>query len=112
MQNAETDQPLDKRRRELHPERITVGSTIFERNDVTAARLGETERTMNLRDKKGAPFAYFGNIKYRPLPDYDEFILSGIRRQQPLPPKRRNPRKAAARNPRRLRKPATTSLET
>jgi hypothetical protein len=87
--NVEADQPLDKRRRELHPDRITVGSTVYERNDVTAARLGETERTMNLRDKQGAPFQYFGGVKYRPLADFDAFILSGIRHQQPPAPKRR-----------------------
>ena len=93
MQNAETDQPLDKRRREMHPERITVGDTIYERNDITAARFGETERTLNKRDKKGAPFQYFGGVKYRPQPDFDEFILSGIRRQKPLQqPKRRRVR--------------------
>jgi hypothetical protein len=80
---AETNQPRDKRRRETRPERITVGSTIFERNDLTATRLGETERTLNKRDRNGAPFQYFGGVKYRPLPDYDTFILSGIRRRRP-----------------------------
>lgn len=94
--NTETDQPLDKRRREMHPERITVGSTIFERNDVTAARFGVTERTLNTGDKKGAPFQYFGGVKYRPLADYDAFILSGIRRQQPHQPKRHRRSRAAA----------------
>jgi hypothetical protein len=44
---------------------------------------------VNNRDNDGAPFRYFGNIKYRPIPDYDEFIASGIRRQQPHRPKRR-----------------------
>lgn len=95
--NAETAQPLDKRRRELHPERITVGSTVFERNDITAARFGETERSANKRDKQGAPFAYFGNIKYRPRDEYDEFILRGICRQQPPQPKQRRRSRAAAR---------------
>jgi hypothetical protein len=79
--NAETNQPMDKRRREMHPERITVGSKIYERNDIAAARLGETERTANKRDRDGAPFQYLGGVKYRPLPDWDEFILSGIRRR-------------------------------
>ena len=94
--NAENDQPLDKRRREAHPERITVGSTTFERNDITAARLGETVRTMNKRDRNGAPFQYFGGIKYRPLPDYDEHILSGIRRHQPEQPQHHRRSRAAA----------------
>jgi hypothetical protein len=100
--NAETEQPIDKRCRAMHPERITVGSTTFERNDVTAARFGVTERTLNTGDKRGAPFQYFGGVKYRPLPDYDEFILSGIRRQQPLQPKRHRRSRAPPR--RRSRK--------
>jgi hypothetical protein len=87
---------IDKRRREVHPERIVAGDKTFERNDVTAARFGETERTLNKRDKKGAPFQYFGGVKYRPLPDYDEFIASGIRRQQPHQPKRHRRSRVAA----------------
>jgi hypothetical protein len=81
--NAKTEQPLDKRCREMHPERISAGNTIFERNDITAARYGVTERTLNTGDKKGAPFQYFGGVKYRPLPDYDEHVLNGIRRRRP-----------------------------
>ena len=98
--NAETEQPIDKRRREAHPERITVSSTTFERNDITAERLGETERTMNKRDRTGAPFQYFGGIKYRPLPDYDEHILSGIRRHQPEQPQRHRRSRAETRRAR------------
>jgi hypothetical protein len=79
--NAETEQPLDKRRREMRPTHITVGSTIFERNDLTAARFGVCARTLNAGDKEGAPFAYFGGTKYRPLPDFDAHVLSGIRRR-------------------------------
>ena len=94
--NAETDQPLDKRRREMHPERITVGNAIYERNDIAAARFGETERTFNKRDRNGAPFAYFGGVKYRPLPDFDEHILSNIRRQRPQQPQRRRRSRAVA----------------
>src|SRR5215211_3290210 len=88
--DAETDQPLDKRRRELHPERIAVGDMVFERNDVVAKRFGETERTFNKRDRKGAPFAYFGGVKYRPTEAFGAFVLSDIRSQRPLvEPKRR-----------------------
>jgi hypothetical protein len=81
--HTETEKPLDKRRRETHPERITAGSTTFERNDVTAARFGVTERTLNEIDKQGAPYQYFGNIKYRPQPDFDAHVLSGVRRRRP-----------------------------
>ena len=86
MQTTETEQALDKRCREVHPERIAVGSVTYERNDIVAARFGETERTFNKRDRNGAPFAYFGGVKYRPLPDFDEHILSNIRRQRPPQP--------------------------
>src|SRR5262245_61220184 len=96
MDNAATDKPLDKRCREAHPERITAGDIVYERQDLTAARYGETERSVNNRDKDGAPFKKFGNIKYRPLPDYDEFIAEGIRRQQPLQAKRHRRSRAAA----------------
>jgi hypothetical protein len=93
MQSAETDQPLDKRCRETHPERIVVGNTTFERNDVTAKRYGITERTLNTDDKTGAPYRKFGNIKYRPQPDYDEHVLASIRSQKPKQqPKRRRTR--------------------
>ena len=92
--NAETEQqPLDKRCREMHPERITVGSTVFERNDVTAARFGETERTLNKRHRTGAPFQYFGGIKYRPIPHFDDFIVNGIRQQRPQAQQKRRARR-------------------
>jgi hypothetical protein len=90
MSNAANEiQPVDKRCREAHPEYIPAGDITWERNDITAQRYGETERTTNGGDKRGAPYRHFGGIKYRPLPAYDEFIASGIRRQQPLQPKRR-----------------------
>src|ERR1700722_10191882 len=90
MGNAANEtHPIDKRCREAHPEYIPAGDTTWERNDVTARRYGETERTTNAGDKHGAPYRHFGGIKYRPLPAYDEFIASGIRRQQPLQPRPR-----------------------
>ncbi len=89
-----TDQPLDKRRRDTRPERITVGDTVFERNDIVAAHLGETVRTLDKRDRTGAPFAYFGGVKYRPMPLFNEHIVNNsIRTQKPLQqPKRRRVR--------------------
>jgi hypothetical protein len=81
--NAPTDHPLDKRCREAHPEHIHAGDITWQRNDIAATRFGETERTLNKRDKLGAPYQYFGGVKYRPLPEFDEFMASGIRRQQP-----------------------------
>jgi hypothetical protein len=89
MSNAANEtHSIDKRCRVAHPEYIRAGDITWERNDIAAKRYGETERTMNGRDKLGAPYRHFGGIKYRPLPAYDEFIASGIRRQQPLQPKR------------------------
>ena len=96
MSNAANEtRPVDKRCRVAHPERIAAGDVEYERNDIAAERNGESERTANNRDKDGAPYRYFGGVKYRPQPEYDQFIASGIRRQQPLQPKRR--RRPAAR---------------
>ena len=87
MDDTTQDLPLDKRCKQAHPERITVGNVAFERNDVVAKRYGISERSLNRGDKSGAPFKYFGNIKYRPMPDHDDFVLRGI--QQLESPKRR-----------------------
>jgi hypothetical protein len=67
---------LDPRCRETHPERIVVGDKVLERNDVVAAKYGESERSVNRRDRLGAPYIFISNIKYRPQPDYDNFLLS------------------------------------
>ena len=69
------DQPLDPRRKEAHPERIVVGGLTYERGDITARKYGESVRSQNRRDREGAPYQYFGNIKYRPEPHYDNFIV-------------------------------------
>ena len=39
---VEPPQPLDRRRREMHPERISVGDKVYERNDIAAEKLGDT----------------------------------------------------------------------
>jgi hypothetical protein len=31
---------------------------------------------VNRRDRLGAPYIFISNIKYRPQPDYDNFLLS------------------------------------
>jgi hypothetical protein len=80
---AAPDKPLDSRCRKTHPERIVVGGKTLERNDVVARRYGESERSANRRDRKGAPYIFISNIKYRPQPDYDNFILSGIKQHTP-----------------------------
>ncbi len=83
-----TQEPLDKRCREAHPERIVVGDETFARNDVLAKRYGVSERTLNRGDRDGAPFRFFGGVKYRPEERYDAFVLNGIQTQKPRPPKR------------------------
>jgi hypothetical protein len=79
-----TTPEFDKRRKENHPERIVIGGKTLERNDVTAQRYGESERTANRRDREGAPYLFIGNIKYRPQPDYDEFVLATVVRRPRL----------------------------
>jgi hypothetical protein len=90
------NKPLDRRCREAHPERIEVGGKTLERNDVVAKRYGESERSANRRDRLGAPYIYISNIKYRPQPDYDNFVLSSAIERHPAPqagaPRRRRAR--------------------
>ena len=86
--------PLDPRRREAHPERITVGGEngeIFVRNDVLARELGESERSLNRADRLGSPYRFFGGVKYRPLRLHAEFVMRTVqvRRSQAGKRKRR-----------------------
>jgi hypothetical protein len=85
-------QPLDARCRAVHPEHIVVGNKTFERDDVTARRFGVSTRTQTRGDAQGAPYRFFGGVKYRPLPDYDDFVLRGITIDKPPAPKRRSKR--------------------
>jgi hypothetical protein len=45
------DRPLDPRCREAHPEHITIGDEVCDRNDVSAASYSESERSHNRRDR-------------------------------------------------------------
>ena len=87
------EQPLDPRRREAHPERITVGGEVFIRNDVLAREQGESERSLNRGDARGAPYRFFGGIKYRPLRLHAEFVMSSVQVRQPQPHKRAHRRR-------------------
>jgi hypothetical protein len=51
MDSETNDQPLNPRRREAHPEVIVVGGFTYERNDITAKKYGESERSLNRRDR-------------------------------------------------------------
>ena len=89
--------PLDPRCREAHPERITVGGEVFIRNDVLAREQGESERSLNRGDKRGAPYRFFGGIKYRPERLHAEFIMRTIEMRQPQPRKQSRKRRGQTR---------------
>ena len=80
-----TEPRLDPRRREAHPERITVGNEVFVRNDVQAKQLGCSQRSVDRGDKHGAPFLFIGGIKYRPEKRYAAFIMDRIQVRKPMP---------------------------
>ena len=77
------EQPLDPRCREAHPERITIGGEVFVRNDILAREQGESERSLNRGDKRGAPYRFFGGVKYRPERLYAEFVMRTIEMRKP-----------------------------
>jgi len=82
------EQPLDPRCREAHPERITIGGEVFVRNDIKAKEQGESERSLNRGDKRGAPYRFFGGIKYRPERLHAEFVMRTIQGGKPPTSKR------------------------
>jgi hypothetical protein len=89
MDTATQEQPIGRRRREAHPEHIIAGGRTYERNDIASKKYSESERSANRRDPKGAPFVFFGGVKYRPQPDYDNFIASTIQQRKPASRKRK-----------------------
>jgi hypothetical protein len=89
----DTEQQLDPRRREAHPERITVGGEVFIRNDVLARAQGESERSLNRGDARGAPFRFFGGVKYRPERLHAEFVMRTVQMRKPQPHKQKKTRK-------------------
>jgi hypothetical protein len=84
------ERPLDPRRREAHPERITVGGEVFIRNDILAREHGESERSLNRGDALGAPYRFFGGVKYRPERLHAAFVMNSIQvKRQPGKPKKK-----------------------
>jgi hypothetical protein len=83
---------LDPRRRELHPERITIGDEVFVRNDVRAKECAMSERSLNRGDREGAPYRFFGGVKYRPEKRHNAFLLETIQVHKPQPSRRRKAR--------------------
>ena len=89
------EQPLDPRCRAAHPERITIGGEVFVRNDIKAKEQGESERSLNRGDKRGAPYRFFGGIKYRPERLHAEFVMrTVVRKPQPQSQKRKAHKRA------------------
>ena len=83
MDTTDEPQRLDPRRREAHPERITVGNETFTRNDIKALEQGESVRSLDRADRLGAPYRFFGGIKYRPERLHAEFIMRTIQMRKP-----------------------------
>jgi hypothetical protein len=81
--------PLDPRCRNAHPEHITIGDEVFDRNDISAERYSESERSHNRRDREGAPYLMIAGIKYRPRGRLATHVLSTIQQHRPELPKRR-----------------------
>jgi hypothetical protein len=76
------------RARSAHPERITLNDDELVRNDLIAAELGTSERSVNRGDADGAPFVLVGGIKYRPIRAYRQYLAARIK-QKNQPPRRR-----------------------
>jgi|SRR6516162_11309716 hypothetical protein len=83
--DTSTKQRVDPRSREAHPERIVVADETFLRNDKMAEKHGVSERTLQRDDARGAPYRFFGGVKYRPEKRYDTFILDSIQTRVPQP---------------------------
>jgi hypothetical protein len=78
---------MARKKRDDKPEHIQVGAETFERNDLTAKRYGESERSLNRKDVRGAPLVFIAGVKYRPVERYDRFMLAQIKQMEP--PRRR-----------------------
>jgi hypothetical protein len=73
--------------RSSRPERINLDGDEAVRNDLIAKEQGTSERTVNRGDADGAPFIYFGGVKYKPLKAYREYLSARIQRRN-QPPRR------------------------
>jgi len=78
-----------RRARSAHPERIPLNDDDLVRNDLIAAEVGTSERTVDRGDKDGAPYTYIGGVKYRPINAYRQFLASRIERRNQAPRRRR-----------------------
>jgi hypothetical protein len=77
--------------RALRPERIDFGNgKVAVRNDVVADEQGASVRAVNRDDPKGAPFLYICGVKYRPYPDYPDWVLANKIQRRGQASKRRS----------------------
>jgi hypothetical protein len=83
---------IDVRCLEAHPERIVVGDETFVRDDVFARSRAQSRKTLSRQDALGMPYRFFGGVKYRPEKRADDFIIGTIKVHKPKPPKRRRRR--------------------
>ena len=82
-----------RRFRTERPERLIIGGVEMKRNDVVARDEGNCERTLNRRDKDGAPYIYIGGVKYRPIEQYHQFLLGRMQVRNQPPAKLRGHRR-------------------
>jgi hypothetical protein len=77
--------------RSERPERIPLADgEEAVRNDLVAKEQGTSVRTVNRDDAKGAPYLYFGGVKYRPINAYRQFLAGRIQRRGQVPQRRRS----------------------
>src|SRR5262249_48510663 len=74
---------LDPRSLQAHPECIVVGDEKFLRDDKMAEKHGVSKRTQQRGDARGAPYRFFGGVKYRPERLYADFIMCTVEMRKP-----------------------------
>ena len=60
-----------------------MAGVTYVRNDILAREMGVSERSVNRGDKEGAPFRFFGGIKYRPELAYGRYVEKSIQMIRP-----------------------------
>jgi hypothetical protein len=88
--STDPDRGRGRPNRSERPERIPLADgEEAVRNDLVAKEHGTSERTVNRDDAKGAPYLYFGGVKYRPIKEYRAFLAGRIQRRGQAPQRRR-----------------------
>jgi len=88
--STDSNKKCGRLNRSKRPERILLADgEEAVRNDLVAKEQGTSERTVNRDDAKGAPYLYFGGVKYRPIKEYRAFLAGRIQRRGQAPQRRR-----------------------